>query len=177
LEDGMNTMVELRELLAYNRWADERMLTAGAAVSNDDFVRDMRSSFPSVRDTLVHIMSAEWVWLHRLQGVSPDAMPAEWLTLDLPGIAAAWAGIHAATTSYLDALDEVQLHEPITYRTLAGQQFTSTPGQILRHVVNHSTYHRGQLTTMLRQLGAVAPATDLILFYRASVPAQPLSPG
>lgn len=162
----MTRLDELRELFDYNRWARDRILDVAAALTPEDFARDMGSSFPSVRDTLVHIMSAEWVWLSRLRGVSPDGMPSEWKTLAPDGIRAAWRELDASITTYLASLHDADLDRVLEYRNIAGQPFSSTVQQILRHVINHSTYHRGQLTTMLRQLGATPPATDLILYYR-----------
>ena len=68
-------LAELRELFEYNGWANERILDVVTPLGADEFKRDMRSSYPSIRDTLVHTLSAEWVWLSRWQGVSPSAMP------------------------------------------------------------------------------------------------------
>lgn len=162
----MTRVDELRELFAYNAWARDRILDAAVELAPDDFVRDMSSSFPSVRDTLVHIMSAEWVWLSRLQGMSPAGMPDEWKTLMSDGVRAEWRAIDDGFRRSLDSLAETDLDRVVEYRNLAGQPMSSSVLQILRHVVNHSTYHRGQITTLLRQLGAMPPATDLIVFYR-----------
>lgn len=164
---------EFRELFAYNRWANEAILNAAATLTEEEFVRDMGSSFPSVRDTLVHVMSAEWVWLSRWRGISPTAMPEAWKTFGLPEVRAQWNELDAALRAFVDALAEKDLDAPVAYRNLAGDSFTEPLAQLLRHVVNHSTYHRGQVTTMFRQLGHQPPATDLIRFYRAS--AAPLS--
>jgi uncharacterized damage-inducible protein DinB len=158
---------ECRELIEFNRWATARVLDAVAELPAEDFTRALGSSFPSVRDTLVHVMSAEWVWLARCTGTSPTAMPEEWKQLDLATLRTTWDGVHAALRAFVDGLDDAALDRAHHYRNLAGQAATSLLAQILRHVVNHSTYHRGQVVTMLRQLGAAAPATDLIAFYRA----------
>ena len=163
----MSGTSEIRELIAYTRWANEQMLEAAAALAGNDFTRDMGNSFPSIRDTLVHVMSAEWVWLSRLRGESPSAMPAGWKEYDLTQVRAEWANVASALEKLAAGLKEGDLDHIVDYRMLSGQQGTSTIGQILRHVVNHSTYHRGQVTTMLRQLDAKAPTTDLIHYYRA----------
>lgn len=163
----MTTVQEIRELFDYNRWARDRMLDAAATIAPQDFVRDLGSSFPSVRDTLVHIMSAEWVWLSRWRGTSPAAMPEAWRSLALEPLRTQWSDLDAAYAQFLAALRDGDLLRTIDYRNLAGQPSSSTLLQMMRHVINHSTYHRGQLTTMLRQLGATPPGTDLILYYRA----------
>lgn len=161
---------EFRELFAYNRWANQAILDAAASLTDEQFARDLGSSFPSVRDTLVHVMSAEWVWLSRWRGISPTAMPESWKRLDLAGLREQWVELDAALRAFVDALSEPDLDARVAYRNLAGDPFSEPLAQLLRHVVNHSTYHRGQVTTMLRQLGAQPPATDLVRFYRATAP-------
>jgi uncharacterized damage-inducible protein DinB len=171
----MTRIEEIRQLYAYNRWATEQHLQSVSHLSDERFRQDMGSSFASIRDTLVHIMSAEWVWLCRLQGTSPPGMPEAWKSLGLDEIARGWEEIDRSLQELVGRLEETVLDQPISYRNTAGQDFVSTRGQILRHVVNHSSYHRGQIVTMLRQLGAAAPATDLIAYYRAQLQA-PLTP-
>lgn len=166
--DRMATRIEeFRELYAFNRWANQRILEAVAALSTEQLVRDMGSSFPSIRATLVHIMSAEWAWLSRWNGVSPSAMPDEWKALDLAALDRQWAELDDRLQGFVRRLGGPGLDRLVSYRNLAGDPFTTPLSQMLRHVVNHSTYHRGQVTTMLRQMGASAPATDLIAFYRS----------
>ena len=165
---------ELRELIAYTRWANELILDAAAALSADEMVRDLGSSFPSVRDTLLHMMSAEWVWLSRLGGTSPDGMPAAWRSYDRGRLREEWKRIADRIDGACADLDDAGLDRVVDYRTTSGQPFKSTVGQILRHLANHTTYHRGQVTTMLRQLGARAPATDLIHYYRTRPAARRL---
>ncbi|HSH45729.1 MAG TPA: DinB family protein [Longimicrobiales bacterium] len=162
----MTRLEEIRELYEYNRWANQRMLEAVAALPEEDFVRDLGSSFPSIRDTLVHVLSAEWVWLSRMNGRSPRAFPAEWKLAGLGVLNAEWDKLARELEAFVAALSEPDLDRLIPYHNLAGRPFTSTLSQMLRHCVNHSSYHRGQVTTMLRQLGAAAPATDLIRYYR-----------
>jgi uncharacterized damage-inducible protein DinB len=168
---------EIRQLHVYNRWATERVLESVRLLTGEQFRQDMGSSFRSIRDTLVHVMSAEWVWLSRLQGHSPAQMPEEWKAMELEEITRQWEQIDASLQELLAALTETGLDEALTYRNMAGQDWVSTRGQILRHVVNHSSYHRGQITTMLRQLGAAAPTTDLIAYYRTEVRTGLMSAG
>jgi uncharacterized damage-inducible protein DinB len=157
---------EIRELYAYNRWANRTVLAACEQLNAEELTRDLRSSFPSVRATLVHILSAEWIWLERWQGKSPKAMPERWRNLGLDGIGEQWREVEHGQISFLERLTEPALASEVRYRRLAGQVHAAPLEQLLRHVPNHSTYHRGQVVTMLRQLGATAPATDLVLFHR-----------
>lgn len=160
---------EIRELYAYNRWANRRLLDAASRLSPEAFTRDLGSSFPSVGDTLAHIVAAEWVWLERWRGRSPTGPPDAW-DLSTPGtLRAAWEEVDRNRQAFLVELTEAASGREIAYRTTSGQPFEQPLGQMLRHVVNHSSYHRGQVVTMLRQLGAEPPPTDLILFYRERV--------
>ena len=162
----MNRITEIRELYAFNRWANQRMLDALAALSAEEFSRDLKSSHPSVRDTVLHVMASEWVWLSRWLGTSPGGMPPEWSSFTLPQIAAAWEDLYRAQQSFLEKLSDADLDRVVDYRNLKGEAYSNVLWQLLRHMVNHSSYHRGQVTTMLRQLGHTPVATDLVLYYR-----------
>ena len=157
---------EIRELYAFNRWANRRLLEAAAALDDDALARDLGSSFPSVLATLAHIVGADWAWLRRWAGESPRAAPAEWALTSLAAIRERWEEVEAERSAVLAELDDQALEREVDYRNMAGVAYTSRMDEMLRHVVDHSTYHRGQVVTMLRQLGATPPATGLIVFYR-----------
>jgi uncharacterized damage-inducible protein DinB len=156
-------MTDLLELLEYHRWATNLTVDAVRALTPEQFTRDLGSSFPSVRDTLVHAFSADRAWLGRLEGHSPPRANASEFT-DLASLLEVWEPVLTRWPVLVASLgDPGRL---IDYKSLAGEPFTNPLGQIVRHVVNHGTYHRGQITTMLRQLGAQAISSDLIGFYR-----------
>lgn len=157
-----------RELYAYNRWANHRTLDAVAALNEEAFNRDLGSSFPSVRDTLAHVLAAEWVWLRRWKGTSPRGTPDDWNLSTLEAIRARWTEVERKQEAFVSGLEDGDLRRVVAYRNTAGRPFESTIGEMLRHVVNHSTYHRGQVVTMMRQLGAEPAGTDLIQYYRAA---------
>jgi len=156
---------EIRELYAYNRWANARILGAAAALDPAAFARDMGSSFPSVRDTLVHILAAEWVWLSRWQGTSPIGLPT-WDLSTCDEVRERWAEVEREQQAFIARLTDADIRRSMAYRDTRGRAWENELGQMLRHVVNHSSYHRGQVITMLRQLGAETVATDLIRYYR-----------
>jgi uncharacterized damage-inducible protein DinB len=162
----MGRMDEMRDLYAYNRWANRRVLDAAARLSPEQLSRDLGSSFPSVRETLAHVLAAEWVWLTRWRGSSPPGLPESWDLSSLKVVRAQWAEVEADQRAFVEGLDEAALDRVVAYRDTRGTPYENPLGQLLRHVVNHSTYHRGQVITMLRQLGAEAVATDLVLFCR-----------
>jgi uncharacterized damage-inducible protein DinB len=160
------TATEARELFAYNWWANHQVLTAAQPLSADDFVRDLKSSFPSIRDTLVHVLGAEWIWLRRWNGESPREHPPEWKALGCPELLVRWHEHETEQEAFLAPLTDARLAQPVAYRNTRGVAFEEPLHQLVRHAVNHSTYHRGQVTTMLRQLGYIAASSDLILYYR-----------
>jgi uncharacterized damage-inducible protein DinB len=161
------TLQELHSLVDYHYWATDRLLTAVEPLSPEQFVRDLGNSFRSVRDTLSHLHSAEWVWLSRFQGSSPpSALPHERFA-DLAAVRTAWAETETSLRAFAADLDEASLASVLEYRMLSGQAAATPISHLVQHVVNHGTYHRGQVTTMLRQLGAAPPQSlDLIIFYR-----------
>ena len=168
----MQRAAEIRELYEFNRWANDRVRSTVARVSDEDFVRDLKNSYPSLRDTLLHIMGAEWVWLARWIGTSPPAMPPEWQTYTRAQIDVEWGALETAQRAFIDKLTDAELDRVVGYRTFKGESHTNPLWQLMRHLVNHSTYHRGQITTMLRQLGHEPIATDLVVFYRQARLAQ-----
>lgn len=157
---------DLQTLLDYHYWARDRVLDAAAALSPEQFTRDLGSSFKSVRDTLAHTYVAEWAWYSRWTGHSPKAAPPFETFSDVAALRRAWTELEGGARAFVDGLGEEGLHRVIEYRLLSGQARQSAIWQLVQHVVNHATYHRGQVSTMLRQLGAKpARSMDLDDFY------------
>jgi uncharacterized damage-inducible protein DinB len=126
----------------------------------------MGSSFRSVRDTLVHVMLVEWLWLERWHGRSPNSYAP---TSDFPNVdsvRARWAEIDSDLLDYIASLTPEDAQRVVHHTTTAGVPQAAPLWHMLQHLANHGTYHRGQITTLLRQLGAKATGTDLIAFYR-----------
>ncbi len=161
----MMTPEDARTLYAYDAWANRRMLDACAALTPEQFTKDLGSSFRSVRDTMAHIMGAEWLWLERFQGRTAT-LPSGDQFPDLASLRARWAEVERDLLAYVGALSAADLERSFDYRDMKGNPHTSVLWQTLQHVANHGTYHRGQVTTLLRQLGAKPIGTDLIGFYR-----------
>jgi uncharacterized damage-inducible protein DinB len=159
-------MTEMTELFEYDRWANRRMLEATGNLTANELNRDLGSSFPTVRATLAHILSSEWIWLRRWTGSSPTAIPEGWDLSTHASIVWHWREVEDEIAAFVAGLDQPRLEAPLRYRTTRGDEYTAPLRQLMRHMINHSTYHRGQITTMLRQLGSPAPSTDLVLFYR-----------
>ena len=159
---------DLRTLLDYHYWARDRMFEALQPLTPEQADRDLGSSFKSVRDTVTHLYAAEWAWYSRWQGTSPTALlPADTFA-DLAGVRRAWSEHEVKMRAYLEELGDAGVDRVIEFKLLSGQPGAAPFWQMLQHVVNHATYHRGQVTTMLRQLGAQPPQSlDMIAFYRS----------
>ena len=157
----------LHTLLEYHYWARDRLLDAAERLSPEQFTRNLGNSFPSVRDTLVHLYSADWIWCSRWEGESPTAMLWAENFSDVAAIRAAWTEHERRVRAVVERLGAVGIQEPVEYRALNGQAQAEVFWHQCQHVVNHGSYHRGQVTTMLRQLGVDPPKSmDLITFYR-----------
>ena len=148
------------------KWADDSMLAALSQASPDQIHQDRGSSFKSLFDTLNHVYLAELVWLTRVQG-NPEAKLADLpAPADLKALAQAWPALHQTWIDWVGPLSTGDLQKTLTLRTAQGAEFPVPLWQIVLHMVNHGSYHRGQVATMLRQSGLKPPGTDLLTFYR-----------
>jgi uncharacterized damage-inducible protein DinB len=157
---------DLRTLYDYNSWANHRTLESCASLTPEQFTRDLGSSFRSLRDTLAHIYGAEWLWLERWHGRTPTALPSSSDFPDLQTTRHRFAEIDRNLVDYVASLTAGDLQRVMEIKTTAGALHSQPLWQMLQHLANHSTYHRGQTATLLRQLGAKPVSTDLIGFYR-----------
>jgi uncharacterized damage-inducible protein DinB len=165
LEQNMSPE-EMRTLFDYNAWANHRSIEGTAGLTTEHFVKPLGSSFGSVRDTLAHIYGAEWIWLERFKGSSPPSLPDVTQFVDLASLRTAWAELEPRLLDFVRSLSQADLHREMEYKTLKFGTYKNPLWQSMQHVVNHGTYHRGQITTLLRQLGAQPISTDLMHFYR-----------
>ncbi len=158
---GLSPMLQELE---YDRWANHLILEAAAQLDAGQFTRSLGSSFASIRDTLIHMAWAEWLWLERWQGHSPkeNADPADFSTLQ--SVRAYWAGIEARQVRFLESLSDGYELRRVRYTNFQGVEWEYTLGQMVHHLAVHSAYHRGQVATLLRQLGFVPPQTDYLVF-------------
>jgi uncharacterized damage-inducible protein DinB len=157
---------QVRTLYLFNQWANRNVVGACAALTEEQFTRPMGNSFPSVRDTLAHIYGAEWAWYERLFGRAPASLAAGMESPDFATLQKKFEEHDAKLVDHVSKLSEADLHRVLEYKNLAGKELSNPLWQIFQHLANHGTYHRGQITTMLRQLGAKPVSTDLIGYYR-----------
>ena len=163
----MVTLDTIKELFVYNYWARDRQLEACATLNNEQFLRSLGNSFPSLRDTMAHLLGAEWIWLERWRGRSPQGLPS---ATDYPTLAAlkeAWRPVELGVRDYLGGLTAETYSSRLSFTNAKGETWTYPVWRSLLHVSNHQTYHRGQVTMFLRQLGVSPPALDVTAADRA----------
>jgi uncharacterized damage-inducible protein DinB len=157
----------LRNFFAFERWANRTILESVAVLTPEEYARPIGGSFGSVQGTLFHIFGADWVWLERFHGRSPRAMPEGEDLTALEALARKWREVEAGQDAFLAALTQERMEEPLSYVAFSGDSFTRRLGDALLHLANHGTYHRGQVATLLRQLGRTAASTDYLRFLDA----------
>lgn len=151
----------------YNRWANERLYRMAAALPDDLYRKDAGAYFKSLHGTLNHILTADRIWMWRLTGTGdhPDTLDAI-VCDDLPSLTASRRAEDERITRYVDVLAEPDFEEPVNYRTLNGKPFQQPRREILAHLFNHQTHHRGQVHALLTKMTGDAPSLDLILYQR-----------
>ncbi len=160
------TLQEIKTLHAYNSWATALLFEALASMPPDQYLRDLHTSHGSIHGTLTHIVGGQKIWLSRWTGAAESGMLS---VADVPGLAelkAAWEEVGLNTAKFLGGMTDRKLQDTFTMTTSKGAQYTHTYSQAFQHMVNHSSFHRGQIVTLMRQLGARPPDTGLIRFYR-----------
>ena len=158
------TVEDIRLLYAYERWANARVLGAAAVLTPAQLVEDLQSSHQSVYGTLTHMLWGAWRWLARWQGQPGPSGANPRDCADFPSLRSRWREVAEAQRAFVEQVTESALERCVTYENPAGTPWTYPLGQMLQHVVNHSTYHRGQVATMLRQLGAAPAPTDFLVY-------------
>lgn len=157
----MDTSHFLHEFAAYDLWANTRLMDRLLREPEALLDQPAKSSFPSIRATLMHIRNADAVWLARITGTTPrwPAADSEALDTFLPHVVA----LH----DHVKGLATAELLGAVTYTDLKGNSYSQPRAQLLMHCFNHSTYHRGQVVTQMRALDVQEiPALDLVVFQR-----------
>ena len=151
---------------AYNIWANQKLVTYLQNLPQEQVTMDLKGSFPSIESTIQHMWYAEDVWTCRLQSRPLPSVPH----IGVRDGEAFWSGLPNQSEqlrAHVQDLSEKQLTHPVAYHTGSSEQYQQTPFEMLMHVLNHSTYHRGQLVNYARALGYTQiPSTDLIYYLR-----------
>lgn len=161
----------MKELLldyaAYHIWANELILNRLATLASEKWTQEVGSSFPSIRATVLHMWDAEAIWQQRLKKISPVVVPGKTFTGDNHALVNAYKRLNNEWGNWLSTATVGELGARFSYTNLKGQPFESAIHHTVLHLFNHGTYHRGQLVSILRQLGETdIPQTDFIHWSR-----------
>ena len=154
----------IRTLYRYSAWANGRILDTAAGLGPGQLTEGAGASSGSVRDTLVHIMYAQWVWLQRWKGVSPRTILRPDDFPDLDAIRAHWTPLERETHDFVEGLGEDELARAIHYTDTEGEQWAYPLWQMLMHQVNHATQHRSEAAVLLTQMGRSPGDLDLLIY-------------
>lgn len=161
---------DIRALFEYNYWANERLLSIVRTVTTEQFLKDVGSSHGGIQGTLVHIMGAEEIWLHRWKHEAithickAEQFPAFERLVDH------WKMVEMGVIGFCHMLKtDDDILAVCDYADLKGNRYAQPLYQLMQHLANHSSYHRGQVVTMLRQMDVKPAATDLVVFYREQI--------
>ncbi len=159
------TLTDMRRLFEYDEWATDRTLTSVASLSESKYQENLKSSHGGIHGTLAHIWWADALWLARWRGSPvPGSAVDEMPTLD--SLKNQRKSYRAELETFFGGLSDSRLAAPLAYSDTRGNKHEEPLYQQMLHRINHSSYHRGQVVTMLRQLGHKPIGTDLIAFFR-----------
>lgn len=155
---------DLARLYDYSYWANRRLFDVVSRLTPDEFTRSVAGSYGSIRNTLVHVLSAEWGWLDRCGGpergdrLKPEDFPS------VESLVLRWTRVEGYMRTFLSALKDDDLTRPVEFALGPGPRHCVPLGDLLQHAAVHAVHHRGQVALLLRALGHVPGNFDL-LFY------------
>lgn len=162
------TMKDVLQHFGFNEWANARTFGAIETLTPEEMTKNLGASFPTILGTAAHMAGAEWIWLRRWKGENPMAMP-EWVSARaILDVRARLAAVEVERAVWLATLTDADLDRRVTFTAFNGKTHSQAFDPMFMHVVNHSTYHRGQIAAMMRQVGATPVGTDLIAYARES---------
>jgi uncharacterized damage-inducible protein DinB len=162
---------DFASLYAYNRWADRHILGACRKLTPEQYAAEPVPGWSSIRSSIVHICMATGGWLRGVAGENVQIFPTE---AEFPTVDDAERLLDHAYAIFDGLVPTLTPEFLATPRTFSGRGRTAVlpPWAVLRHVVNHATYHRGQVSSKLKRFGVEAPATDLIFWVREQMQPQ-----
>lgn len=156
----------LQTIWSYNDWALEQIINSLKDFSEEEFLKDLGDGCGSVRDKLAHITAADEVWFQRIEkNPAPQFAPtSEFISIET------WVNrAREVSQKYqflVKHLGQDKIEEKIIYKNLKGVEFSTPLVEILMHVANHATYHRGQVASLIRRIKGKPPVTDMIEYFR-----------
>ncbi|MGB4843524.1 MAG: DinB family protein [Ferruginibacter sp.] len=157
----------LKQYAAYTIWANQKIFDCMSNLSDEQINQEITSSFPSLSKTILHMWNAEAIWWQRLKLEEKIIVPGDNFTGSFTELIKQVNQQSIIWKEWVDNATETQLQHVFFYRNTKREEFKQPVYELLLHIMNHGTYHRGQLVTMLRQLGVdKIPSTDFTTFCR-----------
>ncbi|MEO6404358.1 MAG: DinB family protein [Ferruginibacter sp.] len=157
----------LGQYAAYNLWANQRITDCINNLADDQINKEIKSSFSSLQKTLLHLWDVESVWWQRLKLQENVQWPGEIFSGTIMELNQQLMLQSKQWKEWVDIATEAALEHEFIYKNSKKDQFKQPVYEVLQHLFNHQSFHRGQIITMLRQVDAKEiPNTDLIAFLR-----------
>jgi uncharacterized damage-inducible protein DinB len=157
----------LRTHVDYTAWASARLVRAASELTSSELMHDFKTADKSVLGTLVHVFAADRIWLARIEGRSPRAFVSE-ADRKLSVLQNDWPALHERWKKWAAGITAEDAQANIAYTDMKGNGWNQPLWELVLHVVNHGTHHRGQVSGFLRALGRVPPVLDLVVYQRES---------
>jgi uncharacterized damage-inducible protein DinB len=141
------------EMFDYMGWADRLMIEAARTVADDAYYKDQGISFGSVHKLMVHCMAAQWIWLSRWRGENPTRLESHEQYPTRDSLEQRWPLVHSALVDFLGLQSTNSLSRVIDYKNTKGEHLSLPLGDLMLYVVDHATYHRGQIASMIKRAG------------------------
>ncbi|HYM13857.1 MAG TPA: DinB family protein [Bryobacterales bacterium] len=157
---------DLRHHVRYNSWATQRVLESVRALTSEQYSRGLGNSYGGVEGTLIHIYQADQIWFARLEGRPTGSLAAFQPPAGRDAFERDWLALLGRMIAWAEGLSDTDWDRVVAYRNTKGEALETPARWIILHLINHNSYHRGQITTLLRQLGHTPVGTDLLYYYR-----------
>jgi uncharacterized damage-inducible protein DinB len=159
------TVQDLETLYDYGYWADRRLFEVISRIPPEQFTKSVGGAYGSIRNTLVHIMSAEWGWLERCGGPKrgPKLNADDYPTVE--SVRETWSKIENYTRKFLSELNDEDIDRKAEYLNDKGEKRAMPLGELMQHAANHGTHHRGQVAMILRLLDHTPGNFDILFYY------------
>jgi uncharacterized damage-inducible protein DinB len=166
------TARELQGLFDYSYWANAKLFEAIARLTPEEFTQTVAGSYGSVRNTMVHVLSAEWGWMDRCGGTKRGA-PLN--AVDFPttdSLITTWRRTEANVREFLASLTDADLGRIVEFAIGSGPKYAMPLGELMHHAAVHAVHHRGQVALLLRLLGQTPGNFDILFYYAGKTQAQ-----
>ena len=159
------TIKDLEVLYDYGYWANQRLFHVIAQLTPEQFTQPVAGNYGSIRNTMVHVLSAEAGWLDRCGGPKrgPRLSPADFPTVE--SVIQAWNRVEAQVRGFLAKLKDEDLARNAEYATDRPEKASMPLGEFMQHAANHGVHHRGQVALLVRLLGHAPGNLDILIYF------------